>query len=1110
MNNNMANNILKQNKIPGSEQLTRPEEIGALSKYLGEIKKVQDEHTKLDDRVLEVAGRMDKARFPEIEKLDDSVEILENSQNASSLNNNISELPNSKAAFVEKLNNTIIPGAKNEGNNIQSLDNSVANLKEENKVTSLNDSIATLTADNKVELDNSVANLTDENKVTSLNDSIVTLSADNKVELDNSVANLKIPEEVSLDSAVAKLNNVSDKIKSNDNIEKLEVNTKVDKLSDKVENLQGLVADLELDKTIVRKSANQNNEVSKLDSNISNLANNQGNSPTSLDNSSAHLEVSPIAELNSSITSLSGNLGSTVSELDKFIEGVPSSNTQEISSLNNQVEELEVNKLVKELNKTKSPLNVESKIDSLATGVYELQADEKVTALNNLVKKLDTPETVKNLDTSISKLDINSIVKDLRNDVSELEVASKIESLVQSILIRPYDENLTKIKTALENTENLSADEAFSQVIKLFNDISEDGTSGLAKKLSGILTAYFLQPVTEGVPDADEKNRNRYLTFLEKLKEAVRISEVAMWESSSLSNNKISEIGDKQKKDKIAEKQKKHPETKIVPSYKLPNSRWPNLGSSATLNSVVSQLTSGNISLNGMDYVRFGLENLADASQLRGDLRHQMIKTALRAAAYSIDLGKRLLEQEPGRLPGTASAGPKGVIRRITNSLKSAAVLINDTNALQTVVSNSISSMIDSLAGNLSAKNRPKTTMSSSGQRTKVPTENYDNANGRKSLITGLPATLILNSPLTDLPVETAVEDYNGEFINFANNYMYSEGIQTTLLDLCKLDATDNKNAIPSTFEDLQKILRESPYITTPGKFGTTDKNEFRAQTLSVTNYWEILIEPFVNEQMNGGFSYLPAIEEINLINQKKHGVNTGYSEWIPFTGFDMTLSKMNTKSVGLYDGEIVYPVSSELTNELRISIADDMYFSWKWYFRTVSEVSVYNSIPHDKYYYEGTSVNYPIAPTYVDKTCHCVALYKNITFRIRIYLMTAQYSTIKSFDLLCVLKDYTETYAGDVDTAGTGDLTLIFSVVGENPDKYVPPVNVIDTKYGGVSHQPDVIEGSNDVNNTPVAGETVNGNIEGKSNNKTEPENIISKPSNSATKEEAEEGIAG
>ena len=225
-----------------------------------------------------------------------------------------------------------------------------------------------------------------------------------------------------------------------------------------------------------------------------------------------------------------------------------------------------------------------------------------------------------------------------------------------------------------------------------------------------------------------------------------------------------------------------------------------------------------------------------------------------------------------------------------------------------------------------------------------------------------------------------------------------------------------------------------------------------------------------------------------------------------------MTLSKMNTKSVGLYDGEIVYPVSSELTNELRISIADDMYFSWKWYFRTVSEVSVYNSIPHDKYYYEGTSVNYPIAPTYVDKTCHCVALYKNITFRIRIYLMTAQYSTIKSFDLLCVLKDFTETYAGDVDTAGTGDLTLIFSVVGENPDKYVPPVNVIDTKYGGVSHQPDVIEGSNDndVNNTPVAGETVNGNIEGKSNNKTEPENIISKPSNSATKEEAKEGIAG
>ena len=36
----MADRILKQNKIPGCERLTRPEEIKALSKYLRNIKEI--------------------------------------------------------------------------------------------------------------------------------------------------------------------------------------------------------------------------------------------------------------------------------------------------------------------------------------------------------------------------------------------------------------------------------------------------------------------------------------------------------------------------------------------------------------------------------------------------------------------------------------------------------------------------------------------------------------------------------------------------------------------------------------------------------------------------------------------------------------------------------------------------------------------------------------------------------------------------------------------------------------------------------------------------------------------------------------------------------------
>lgn len=39
--------LLKQNKIPGCDQLTRPEEIKALSKYLKNIRTTQENYTSL-------------------------------------------------------------------------------------------------------------------------------------------------------------------------------------------------------------------------------------------------------------------------------------------------------------------------------------------------------------------------------------------------------------------------------------------------------------------------------------------------------------------------------------------------------------------------------------------------------------------------------------------------------------------------------------------------------------------------------------------------------------------------------------------------------------------------------------------------------------------------------------------------------------------------------------------------------------------------------------------------------------------------------------------------------------------------------------------------------
>ena len=57
---------------------------------------------------------------------------------------------------------------------------------------------------------------------------------------------------------------------------------------------------------------------------------------------------------------------------------------------------------------------------------------------------------------------------------------------------------------------------------------------------------------------------------------------------------------------------------------------------------------------------------------------------------------------------------------------------------------------------------------------------------------------------------------------------------------------------------------------------------------------------------------------------------------------------------------------------------------------------------------------------------------------------MTPQYSTIRKFDLLLVLKDFSEEYTGDID-GGAGDLTVSFSIVGENPANVPMKSNIIN-----------------------------------------------------------------
>ena len=293
---------------------------------------------------------------------------------------------------------------------------------------------------------------------------------------------------------------------------------------------------------------------------------------------------------------------------------------------------------------------------------------------------------------------------------------------------------------------------------------------------------------------------------------------------------------------------------------------------------------------------------------------------------------------------------------------------------------------------------------------------------------------------------------------DFQSNYMQGWGITTTLQDLAGVKPSDIKSV-----EDLRTAIQSSPYMNEPTKFTASKQNPGgNLITLDDNTHWEIILEPFCGEE-NGGYSYLPSLAEINIWNAAHHGVNTGYNKWIPFTSFDLSKSKMSTKSLNLFDGEIVYPISMEFTNELRLTIADDAYKSWRTYFERCSDAAIYSSEPHKIDYYSKESIGLgigsssllfsdlniggltmypdPAGITAIDKSYICPALYKNVTFRCIIYSLTPQLSTISKYDLLVVLRDFVEERTGEIDSGGS-DLNLVFSIVGENPSTELKTTN--------------------------------------------------------------------
>lgn len=279
----------------------------------------------------------------------------------------------------------------------------------------------------------------------------------------------------------------------------------------------------------------------------------------------------------------------------------------------------------------------------------------------------------------------------------------------------------------------------------------------------------------------------------------------------------------------------------------------------------------------------------------------------------------------------------------------------------------------------------------------------------------------------------------------FKDNYLLGEGIRKTLKDLCNAEI----NQI-SSVEDLYDLLKRSEKTTPHAR---TSEGVMNGMTLSSNHVWEITIEPYISGY-NGYCTWLPFIQELNRYNYKVHGVRTIYDKWIPITSFELQDKRLINKTLGLYAGEISYPIAMEYSNELRLTIADDSFKSFRYYFDKVAEISAYesainsksdfsnakadascaknrkfDSFSFSKKTYYGTKVDSTFDTINKDK--FAVGMYKNLCFEICIYILTPQYSTIKKYDLLCVMKDYSIEYSGETD-ASPSDVSVTFSIVGD------------------------------------------------------------------------------
>ena len=1056
----------KKNKVPGCDRLTRPEEIEELKKYLRKVKDVQEEYVENEFNNLEAPG-ITTGLFPKVNELPETIVELDTKKN------------------IENLYNTVhtVPGNKNQNLDLREILGGDMELGRE---------VEKIEDQRKINLNQVSEKLVGEFKTTELEDRVERIQDNQEVELN------KISEK--LDSGSFKnpeLENRVEKIKDNQEVE-------LNKISEK---LDGEFKNPEL-MTHVEKIKTE--EVSELYDAEYSVPDNQGGKVTSLGDQILKLHDSRNTELRDKVEGLKEGefkepgLTSFIDELDdnrntELGDKIENLKTGAFKNpeLEDRVESLSKDKEVSELydSEYSVPDNQGGEVSWLYESVYATPDNQggEIKSLEDNKEKLEGIEEVDNL----SKYEkIFKVLDDIEERDGVNEYINKLRSLISAYLVNDSinqtqaQQYLDKLQGCFieyhdEGLERLAQNNPEGNKRLQYIDNNEDPNN----IESTFKSHQNLKEISQNNPDGEtrlqyidnnEDPNNIESTFKshQNLKEISPVNPGEARETDGdydfvgESENKARQhIGAREDGTRVKSG------TYLRPYYELPFLSELRNGTavSANLGNTLSSFGVNDMGVTNINsYIRQIAEWVGDLSAGTG-LREMLINETLHLLVALRRQLEEVTNANKDRLPGN------------NNELVSSLI--------QGGVSGAINSAIDAGINAISARpetdqplNRPRIDIN--GERNTTPTTA---ANNRAEWTSQKPLEreYFKNFGKNFVNSFWSGEGEGFDYPGFKANYMMGQGIYTTLMDLC---GEKNPGNIESV-ESLKDLLKKSPYITTPSKFGTIQDGLYRTTTLDTNSNWEIILEPFCSDTMNGGFSYLPAIQEINTENYYRHGVITHYNKWIPFINFSLQKSRLNSKTLGLFDGEISYPVSAELMNELRLTIVDDQYKSWRHYFQKCMDVSVYNSQAHGADYYGISSINHKTTnvntdlyfknsrsmeisttvitnntslgysvdndsklyiPTAVDKSNICVAFYKNITFRIRIYVMTPQFSTIRKFDLLCVLKDFMEEYEGDIDAPGP-DLNLVFSVVGENPDNDIEKIRQEKLDWGNFNNSKNI-----------------------------------------------------